>query len=177
MPRIPKLFLILGLILSVTHCGPKHNGLDIGDTVPNFRLDTLGHERFYLNQHKNKVVVLVFWATWCRPCKTEMVELQTLTKQPGWKNVTVAAVCTDPENTGDAKNIVRQLELTYPILMDHASQLYKKFGLTARPTTLIIDGHQRLSFFRVGYDSNIKAQINSKVISLAGLKSEANTND
>lgn len=166
MPRIPELFLILGLILSITGCSPGNNTLDIGDTVSDFRLDTLTHERFYLNQHKDKVVVLVFWATWCRPCKTEMVELQSLIKRPGWENVTVAAVCTDPENITDAQNIVKHLELTYPILLDYESQLFDKFGLSAHPTTLIVDPHQRLSFIRVGYDSNIMAQINSKVISL-----------
>lgn len=166
MPRIPELFLILGLILSITGCSPGNNTLDIGDTVSDFRLDTLTHERFYLNQHKDKVVVLIFWATWCRPCKTEMVELQSLAKRPEWKNVTVAAVCTDPENISDAQNIVKHLGLTYPILLDHASQLHHKFGISAHPTTLIIDQYQRLSFLRVGYDSNIMAQINSKVVSL-----------
>lgn len=166
MPPIPKLFFILGLILSIPGCSTNHNALDIGDTVFDFRLDTLTHERFYLNQHKNKVVVLLFWATWCRPCKTEMVELQALINRPEWKNVTVAAVCTDPENIADAENIVRHLELTYPILMDYTSRLHKKFGVSAFPTTSIIDQRQRLSFVRVGYDSNIMAQIKAKVISL-----------
>lgn len=166
MPPIPRFFLVLGLILSITGCGKIDNAPRIGDTVSDFRLDTLTHERFYLNQHKNNVVVLLFWATWCRPCKTEMIELQTLTLRPGWKNVTVAAVCTDPENITDVENIVKHLELTYPILLDYESKLFDKFGLTAHPTTLIIDPHQRLSFLRVGYDSNIMAQINSKVVSL-----------
>jgi len=166
MRPIPRYFLILGLVLSITGCGTSDNAPAVGDTVSDFRLDTLTHERFYLNQHRDKVVVLVFWATWCRPCKTEMVELQHLARQPGWKNVTAAAVCTDPENIGDVGNIVRSLELTYPILLDYESRLYDKFGLSAHPTTLIIDRNQRLSFIRVGYDSNIMAQINSKVVSL-----------
>ena len=166
MPRILKRFLLLGLILSITGCGTTDNALNIGDTVSDFRLDTLTHERFYLNQHKDKVVVLVFWATWCRPCKTEMIELQSLTKRPEWKNVTVAAVCSDPENTIDAENIVRHLEITYPILMDYNSHLGNKFGVSAHPTTMIFDLRRRLSFVRVGYDSNMMAQINSKVVSL-----------
>lgn len=166
MPPILKFFLVPALILSITGCGSNDNTIDIGDTVSDFRLDTLTRERFYLNDHKDRIVVLLFWATWCRPCKTEMVELQTLTKQPGWKNVTAAAVCSDPENIDLAENIVRNLELTYPILMDYESKLFDKFGLSAHPTTLIIDRHQRVSFIRVGYDSNIMAQINSKVFSL-----------
>jgi len=166
MRPIPRYFLILGLVLSITGCGKNNNAPRIGDTVSDFRLDTLTHERFYLNRHKDNVVVLLFWATWCRPCKTEMAELQNLTQQPGWKNVTAAAVCTDPENITDARNIVKRLELTYPILMDYESKLFDKFGLSAHPTTLIVDRHQRLSFVRVGYDSIIMAQINSKVLSL-----------
>lgn len=160
-------FLILsGLLLSLVCCGKAEGPPGIGDAAANFHLNTLGHERFYLNQHKSNVVVLVFWATWCRSCKTEMVALQSLANQPGWQDVTVAAVCTDPENLGDVKNIVKNLKISYPVLLDHGARLFKKFNLTAYPTTLILGPGQRLRFVRVGYDPAIMNQVKSKVMSL-----------
>ena len=161
-------FLILFcLILLLISCGKTGGPPVIGETAANFRLNTLDHERFYLNQNKGKVVVLIFWATWCRACKTEMVVLQNFTALPGWQDVTVAAVCTDPENLSDVKSIVRNLKISYPVLLDHNARLFQKFQLTLYPTTLIIDQRQRLSFIRVGYDPAIMNRIKSKVISLA----------
>lgn len=166
MKPILHILILFILVLLPINCGKTDHPPTIGKTTPNFRLNTLHHERFYLNQNKGKVVVLVFWATWCRACKTEMMVLQNFTTLPRWRDVTVAAVCTDPENLNDAKNIVQNLKISYPVLLDHDARLFQKFQLPAHPTTLIIDREQRLSFIRVGYDPAIMNQIKSKVISL-----------
>lgn len=166
MRPILNFLILLGLVLSLIRCGETDGPPGLGEKAANFRLNTLDHERFYLNQYKGNVVVLVFWATWCRACKTEMVVLQNFTAQPGWKDVIVAAVCTDPENLDDVKSIVQNLKITFPVLLDHEARLFEKFQLTAYPTTLIFDQQQRLSFVRVGYDPGIMKQIRSKALSL-----------
>lgn len=166
MKRIVYFLILAGLLVSLINCGKTNDPPGAGKAVANFRLNTLGHERFYLNQHKGKVVVLVFWATWCRSCKTEMVELQSLKNRPGWRDVTLAAVCTDPENLGDVKSIVKNLKISYPVLLDHGAGLFNKFQLTAYPTTLVLDPHQRLRFIRVGYDPAVMKGIKSKVMGL-----------
>jgi peroxiredoxin len=166
MKPILNFLTCFGLVLSLINCGETAGPPGIGKTAANFQLNTLEHERFYLNQNKGKVVVLVFWATWCRACKTEMVVLQELTMLPGWQGVTVAAVCTDPENLGLVKNIVQNLKISYPVLLDPEARLFEKFQLTAYPTTLIFDRQQRLSLVRVGYDAVVMNQVKSKVLSL-----------
>jgi peroxiredoxin len=166
MKPVLNFLILLGLALSPIRCGKTDSTPGIGKKTANFRLNTLNHERFYLNQNKGKIVILVFWATWCRSCKTEMVVLQNFTTLPGWQDVTVAAVCTDPENLGDVKSIVQNLKISYPVLLDHDARLFQKFQLTAYPTTLIFDRRQRLSFIRVGCDPVVLNQVKSKVISL-----------
>jgi len=166
MKPILNFLTCFGLVLSLINCGETGRAPGIGKATANFQLNTLEHERFYLNQNKGKVVVLVFWATWCRACKTEMVVLQELTALPGWQEVTVAAVCTDPENPGLVKNIVQNLKISYPVLLDPEARLFEKFQLTAYPTTLIFDRQQRLSLVRVGYDAVVMNQVKSKVLSL-----------
>ncbi|UCH96749.1 MAG: TlpA family protein disulfide reductase [Candidatus Aminicenantes bacterium] len=166
MKPILNFLALFSLVLSLISCGTTGGPPGIGKKAANFRLNTLEHERFYLNQHKGKVVVLVFWTTWCRACKTEMKVLQDFTALPVWRDVTVAAVCTDPENLSDAKSIVENLKISYPVLLDPGARLFHKFQLTAYPTTLIFDRQQRLSFLRVGYDQFVMNQVKSKVLSL-----------
>ena len=82
-----KIVVLVGLGVLLSGCGADSDKVGPGDIAKDFRLDTLTHKRFYLNQHKDKVVVLVFWTTWCSICKTELVELKSLRNMPGSTNV------------------------------------------------------------------------------------------
>ena len=166
MKTIPKLLVFTCVVMLLTGCGKPDAGLKIGNKVVDFRLDTIEHERFYLNRHKGKVVVLVFWATWCRPCKTQMLAMLPLIKQPGWQDVVTAFICTDPGNLDQVKSIVKGLGITYPVLMDQEAKLFNRFHLPALPTTLIIDQEQRLVYFQKGYNRVMINHIKAKVINL-----------
>jgi peroxiredoxin len=163
MKAILKSLLLCASLPWLFACGSGIGPPVADDRVADFRLDTLEHDRFYLNQYAGKTVVLVFWATWCRVCKSEMLELQSASRLPQWNDVTVAAVCTDPENLSDARNIVEHLGVTYPVLLDQYARLFKKFKLTALPATMVIDGRQRLRFITAGFDWTVMNQVNAAV--------------
>lgn len=134
--------------------------------VIDFRLDTLGHERFYLNQYRGKVVVLAFWSTWCTTCKLELVELKSFAASPEYKNLVVVAVCNDPENIDDVKTIAKTLAIDYPVLLDKQAKVFKKLGMSAVPTTIIIDQTGKVSLTRQGYDAGIMRQIKKNIETL-----------
>jgi peroxiredoxin len=137
-----------------------------GDIAKDFRLDTLTHERFYLNQHKDKVVVLVFWATWCSVCKAELVELKSLKNMPGNENLVVAGICSDPENINDMKQLTKSLNLDYPVLLDKRQVVTDRYRVSSFPTTVIINQKGVVSFIRIGYNSAIANQVKTKVAGL-----------
>jgi len=134
--------------------------------VIDFRLDTLEHERFYLNQYRGKVVVLAFWSTWCVVCKSELTELKPIATAPEYKDVVVAAVCNDSENIDDVKTIVKSLAIDYPVLLDKEAKVFKELGMSAVPTTIVIDRTGKISLARQGFDAGIMRQIKKKIESL-----------
>ncbi len=154
------------IIAFLGSCTDSTNTLKPGQPAKDFRLDTLTHGRFYLNQHRGKVVVLTFWATWCTTCKQELVDLKTFSDIPGSENLVVVAACSDPENISDLKTITKNLGLNYPVLLDEQAKVSQLYKAPFFPTTFIIDQSQNISFVREGYSPSIAKQLRDKVSSL-----------
>lgn len=161
-----KIAVLVGLSVLLSSCGTASDKVTPGDIAKDFRLDTLTHERFYLNQHKDKVVVIVFWTTWCNVCKAELVELKSLMNMPGHDNLVIAGICCDPENINNVKWIVENLNIDYPVLLDKGQIVTGKYRISAFPTTVIIDQKGVVSFIKEGYNSAIADQVKTKVASL-----------
>jgi peroxiredoxin len=134
--------------------------------VPSFRLDTVEDERFYLEDHRQDPVVLVFWATWCRSCKKEMAALETLHRDPRFRRVVFAAVCTDPEQRDKVRAIVDGLGISYTALMDPEAHLYNRFQIQALPFTMLIEPGGRLSFAQTGYDGVLIRNLEAKLLEI-----------
>lgn len=141
--------LILILALFLNGCTNKPA---IDSDPIDFRLDTLDHQRFYLNQYRGKTVVLVFWATWCIPCKKELIALNDYTGKPEFSDVVFAGVCYDPEDLDDVKRIVKTLNISYTVLLDNQTKVAEKLGVKAVPTTVVINPKSEISLKEEGYD-------------------------
>lgn len=161
------ILILLGFVIFAGGCrSDKDTSARTGNEAIDFRLDTLEYERFYLNQHRGKVVVLAFWATWCNICKSELVELKLLVALPEYKNIVVAAVCNDPENIDDVKTVTKALDINYPVLLDKQAKVSKKLEISAVPTIIVIDQTGKISLIKRGYDAGTIPQIKKNIESL-----------
>lgn len=155
---------VLILTLSALFWSGCRNKPSIENTEPvDFRLDTLGHDRFYLNQYRGKNVLLVFWSTWCIPCKAQLAAMKTLAESGEFKDVVFAGVCNDPENLDDVKRIVKSLDINYLVLLDSNARVAEKLGIKAVPTTIIIDDQGIISFREEGFDNTTLKKISNHI--------------
>ena len=110
-----------------------------GQPAPGFTLLTLDGGRASLTDHRDKLVVLNFWATWCQPCTVEMPSLEALWRRYRDRGLIVVGVCVD---RGAPKALlepyVRNLKLTFPILLDPDSKTSDRWRVTALPATFLV---------------------------------------
>lgn len=137
--QVAILFGLLAVAI-VTLAGGLLGGGDppkIGGAAPDFALPGLDGGEFRLSDYRGQPVVINFWGTYCPPCVAEMPLIQQyydLYKDQGL--VVLGVNENDPQVT--ARAFVRQLNLTFPILMDR-DKVRKAFGVTAYPSTFFVD--------------------------------------
>jgi cytochrome c biogenesis protein CcmG, thiol:disulfide interchange protein DsbE len=118
--------------------------------APAFELPRLGGAgSASLADYRGQVVVLNFWASWCKPCKDESPLLQRWHERMRGRGGTVLGVDI-LDVTGRAQEFIDEYGLTYPMLKDKDGEGLDKFGVVAYPETFVIDRQGRIAAVQRG---------------------------
>jgi peroxiredoxin len=135
-------FVLFALVLSSSGCLQEPqtpSPLKVGDKTPRFTLpDLQGNKITMPDDCKGKVVIIRFWADWCTSCAREMPAIDYVYHKYRERGLTVLAV-----NVGQSREIaqafVKNLKISYPVLLDTYSMTSKQYEVKVLPVTLIID--------------------------------------
>lgn len=89
-----------------------------------------------------KVVVLEFWATWCVPCIAEIPVLNNLSASLDPSKVQIISV--DDEDPKVVGPFLKKHPISGWIMLDTTANLYKRYGVESRPTTIVVDPRGRV---------------------------------
>ena len=110
-----------------------------GHATPALRLPRLDGGVTALSDHRDKLVVVNFWATWCQPCLTEMPTLEALWQQYRTRGLIVLGVSVDRDAPRPLLDpYVGRLGLTFPVLLDADLKSAHAWRVTGLPATFII---------------------------------------
>ena len=141
----PVLLLTLMMVMIVQATGTDEDkeenaslstGLSVGLKAPDFELENLAGEKVKLSDFLGKKVMLNFWATWCPPCKAEIPDMQKLHLEEG-DDIVILAVNIDTEN--DVAGFAKQMNVTFPILLDKENNVNKTYQIISIPTSYFIN--------------------------------------
>tara|TARA_B100001741_G_C16296967_1_gene479444 strand:- start:171 stop:701 length:531 start_codon:yes stop_codon:yes gene_type:complete len=100
----------------------------------------INNEKISLNNFKNSLVIINFWATWCAPCIEEMPSLDRLQANPIFKNLKVLPINVGRDNLEKSKKFYKKLKINnLDIYIDEGIELANKFLLRGLPTTVFIN--------------------------------------
>ena len=129
----------------------KKLGIEIGSKAPEIALSDLNGKIIKLSSLKGKVVLIDFWASWCRPCRAENPNVVRLYKKYKNKNFTIFSISLD-QDKNKWIDAINQDKLSWP---NHVSELSgwrstsaTKYGVSSIPKTFLIDKNGII----IGYD-------------------------
>src|SRR3954468_1915972 len=127
----------------------------LGDLYPqnqrkpaaDFEGKLLDGAKFKLASTRGKVVVLNYWASWCGPCKTETPQFDLLYRKIKSRGVDFVGIDTKDAKES-ARNVVRNTDITYPIVYDEPGETAIRLGNL--PTvnllfTVLLDKHSKVA--------------------------------
>ena len=115
----------------------------VGGPAPDFLLPDLYGSQRSLSQFRGHNVLLVFWASWCPPCRAEMASLQRLHDNSAVQNLKVIAVNVG-ETKGQVASFVDRQQLSLPILLDAGNDVQQLYGVNQLPLAFLVDRQGRI---------------------------------
>ena len=153
--RINTVFVVIALLVALVGF-PAFDGWSMGSRVPtvgmqaeDFRLTDLEGKSQSLSQYRGKIVLVNFWATWCKPCTTEMPAMQTVYDKLRDKGFVVLAI-NELEDDAKVREHIKQYGHTFPVLMDRDNKVANQFGVFGLPVSVFIDQEGRVQVFIKG---------------------------
>ena len=102
-------------------------------------LDVKG-QKISLNEFKNNLVILNFWATWCAPCKEEMPSLDKLQVNQKFNNLKIFPINIGQDSVKKSEEFFSDLKIeNIKIYFDPEITLAKTFLLRGVPTSIIFN--------------------------------------
>ena len=99
-----------------------------------------------------KLTLFDFWATWCKPCRKAIPELNKIYNTYQEKGVEIVGVnCDGPRSTAKVAPMAKSLGIQYPVLLDINSDLMNELNLGNFPTLIAVNEKGKLVYVHEGF--------------------------
>ena len=130
------------------------------ELAPAFTLQNLDGVDVSLTEYRGSVVILDFWATWCKPCTKTFPELHALQEEYADRGVVLLVISLDKSARRARDHLVENGFATDNVLwgsLEEARGVKELYGVGGIPRTFVVDrtGYIRFS----GYPTRVTAEL------------------
>ena len=101
----------------------------------------------------DKITVISFWATWCKPCIKELKNLNVLLDDwiEDYNMELVAISLDDSRNAAKVKPTVNALNWGFDVLLDPNGELQRAMNVANPPVTFLVNQSGKIIYTHTGY--------------------------
>jgi thiol-disulfide isomerase/thioredoxin len=129
---------------------PAWAGSAMNAAAPAFELPTRAGGHIGLDALRGQVVMINFWASWCGPCRQEFPILEQMYRKYGPMGFSLIAVNVESD-PADSERFLAKMPVSFPIAYDAGNVVSDAYGVSAMPTTLIIDRKGKVRWMHRAY--------------------------
>jgi cytochrome c biogenesis protein CcmG, thiol:disulfide interchange protein DsbE len=107
-------------------------------------------ETLDLTRHRGRVVIVDFWASWCKPCRQSIPWLNAMRARYGANGLTIIGVNVDAERR-DADRFLRDVPIEFEVVFDPQGDLAREFKVKAMPMSYVFDRSGRMVDTHLGF--------------------------
>lgn len=119
------------------------------EAAPDFDIALFDGGNFQLSDHKGKVIVINFFASWCVSCGEETPVIEKIAHEYPPQTVMFLGIAVD-DTEKKAKAFMQKTGLTIPAGLDKTGKIKEAYGLYGMPTTFFIDKNGKISYLHAG---------------------------
>jgi thiol-disulfide isomerase/thioredoxin len=117
---------------------------------------------FDLERYRGQVVIVDFWASWCKPCRQSMPWLNELRARYGQRGLVVVGINVDADRS-DAEKFLRAVPVSFDVVFDPTGALAQKFKVPGMPATFLFDRSGALADNQLGFRDAQRAPFEAQV--------------
>ena len=133
-----------------------------GDIAPDFTAEMLDGSNVTLSALQGKPTLLIFWATWCPPCRDELAHLPE-----GVLDVYGDTINVLPLSRGEKREVVEEfitkMGYTFRVGLDQEQAAYNLYASNYIPRCFVIGRDGVVVYSGVGYDEAVAAEVKEAI--------------
>ena len=131
------IFLAIGVMGTTTATSRSGKEL-VGKKAPSFVAPKVGGQLVSLENYKNKLLVLNFWASWCPPCRDETPGMERIWRKYEDQGVVILGINVQ-DGEKEAERYISEFGVTFSNALDLDGSITVDYGVTGLPVTFFID--------------------------------------
>ncbi|HEV8699976.1 MAG TPA: TlpA disulfide reductase family protein [Candidatus Polarisedimenticolia bacterium] len=142
---------------------PPSPGHKVGSVAHDFVLKDLNGQKFSLKEMRGqRVVHVVFWATWCAPCLQEIPHIRETYAKYRDRGFQVLGIVVEMNQTPDVvRGVARDLKVNYPVLWDEGGTVQDRYRVSYIPQNFLVGKDGIIRYAGTSLPSNYDALVES----------------
>ena len=136
--------------------------INAGDIAPDFTVEMLDGSKVTLSELQGKPTLLIFWATWCPPCRLELSKLQEHIIDRYGDKINVLPISRGEERA-KVEEYISKMGYTFAVGLDGDQSIYRKYATNYIPRCFVIDAKGKVLYSGVGYDEAIAKEVEQNI--------------